>query len=138
MVVRELLWAAACLGDQVTDDDAGQQFEDLYRRTSASLLAYLLRRTASPQDAADLLAEVYLIAWRRRHSLPRAEEQRLWLFGVARNVLASHRRRLTRDRGTVVALADELSRRLPSRDPDADSSALRAPHCERCVRTTGN
>jgi RNA polymerase sigma-70 factor (ECF subfamily) len=67
------------------------RFETLFRETRAPLLAYLSRRAPS-EDAADLLAEVYLVAWRRRADLPLGEERRLWLFGVARRLLAGHHR----------------------------------------------
>ena len=63
----------------------------LFRDTRAPLLAYLTRR-APVEDAADLLAEVYLVAWRKRADLPPGEERRLWLFGVARRLLAEHHR----------------------------------------------
>jgi len=67
------------------------EFEALFRDTRAPLLAYLTRR-APGEDAADLLAEVYLVAWRRRADLPVGEERRLWLYGVARRLLAEHHR----------------------------------------------
>jgi RNA polymerase sigma-70 factor (ECF subfamily) len=67
------------------------EFEALFRDTRAPLLAYLTRRAPS-EDAADLLGEVYLIAWRRRADLPPGEERRLWLYGVARRLLAEHHR----------------------------------------------
>jgi len=63
------------------------EFEDLFRRTRIDLLAYLTRRAESPEEAADLLAETYLIAWRRLEAIPEGEQARLWLFGVARNLL---------------------------------------------------
>lgn len=62
-------------------------FEDLFRRTRIDLLRYLTRRTRSPEEAADLLAETYLVAWRRLEAIPAGDEARLWLFGVARNLL---------------------------------------------------
>ncbi|ABS03756.1 RNA polymerase, sigma-24 subunit, ECF subfamily [Kineococcus radiotolerans SRS30216 = ATCC BAA-149] len=65
-------------------------FEQVYRDTRQALLAYLHRR--APADAADLLAEVYLVAWRRRDVLPAGEQQRLWLYGIARRLLAEHHR----------------------------------------------
>ncbi|MGY1747118.1 RNA polymerase sigma factor [Blastococcus sp. SYSU D00695] len=71
-------------------DEQGE-FEALFRDTRAPLLDYLTRR-AAPHDAADLLAEVYLIAWRRHADLPPGDERRLWLFGVARRLLAEHHR----------------------------------------------
>lgn len=67
------------------------EFEALFLGTRAPLLGYLTRR-ASPDDAADLLADVYLVAWRRRADLPQDDERRLWLFGVARRLLAEHHR----------------------------------------------
>lgn len=67
------------------------EFEALFRTTRGTLLAYLTRR-APAADAADLLAEVYLVAWRRRAELPAGDERRLWLYGVARRLLAEHRR----------------------------------------------
>ena len=71
--------------------DEHAEFEALFRDTRASLLAYLTRRAPS-EDAADLLAEVYLVVWRRRADLPSGEERRLWLYGVARRLLAEHHR----------------------------------------------
>ncbi|MGY1856705.1 RNA polymerase sigma factor [Modestobacter sp. SYSU DS0290] len=71
--------------------DEQAQFEALFRDTRAPLLAYLSRR-APVDDAPDLLAEVYLVAWRRRADLPAGDERRLWLFGVARRLLAEHHR----------------------------------------------
>ena len=62
-------------------------FEDLFRRTRIDLLRYLTRRARSPEEAADLLAETYLVAWRRLEAIPAGDEARLWLFGVARNLL---------------------------------------------------
>jgi RNA polymerase sigma-70 factor (ECF subfamily) len=72
-------------------NDEQAQFEALFRETRAPLLAYLIRRAPS-EDAADLLAEVYLVAWRRRADLPPGDERRLWLYGVARRLLAEHHR----------------------------------------------
>ncbi|MGW3889972.1 RNA polymerase sigma factor [Micromonospora chokoriensis] len=70
--------------------------EDRFRRAYAedfeSLLAYALRRVAHPEDAADVVAETFLVAWRRRQDLPVAGDARLWLYGVARRVLANHHR----------------------------------------------
>ena len=59
---------------------------------SPDLLAYF-RRRLQPEDAADALAELMVAAWRREKSMPTdPREARLWLFGIARNVLANARR----------------------------------------------
>lgn len=69
-----------------------EQFEALYRAHGRALLAYALRRVDRAEDAADVVAETMLVAWRRLPDVPAGERARLWLFGVARRVLANQRR----------------------------------------------
>jgi RNA polymerase sigma factor (sigma-70 family) len=85
-------------------------FERMFCETRTDLLAYLLRRSPNPDDAADALAETYLIAWAKREALPGGEQARLWLFGVARNVVLQGARR----RGFRSALAERLGEELRS------------------------
>ncbi|MBN6053151.1 sigma-70 family RNA polymerase sigma factor, partial [Nonomuraea sp. RK-328] len=66
-----------------------------------------MRRCESPEDAADVVSETFAIAWRRADALPPGEEARLWLYGVARNVLANHRRGAARWR--LVALDTDVA-----------------------------
>jgi ribosome-binding protein aMBF1 (putative translation factor) len=40
------------------------RFEALYAAHGCGVLAYALRRTSQPADAADVLAEAFLVAWR--------------------------------------------------------------------------
>ena len=75
-------------GPSETED----RFEAMYHRTAPDILSYLVRRLPTREDAADLLADVYLVAWRRWHDLPVPPEDRLWLFGVARRTLLAKRR----------------------------------------------
>ncbi|MFC0005717.1 RNA polymerase sigma factor [Micromonospora siamensis] len=95
---------------------AGIEHEDLFRQVYAAnferILVYALRRVAQPEDAADVVAEVFLVAWRRR-DIPPEPETRLWLYGVARRVLANHHRgTLRRER-----LGDRLRHRLRGGPP---------------------
>lgn len=69
-----------------------QRFRRVYATTFAPLLAYARRRVTQPEDAADIVAETFLVAWRRVREVPDGDEARLWLYGVARNVLANHQR----------------------------------------------
>jgi RNA polymerase sigma-70 factor (ECF subfamily) len=70
--------------------DADSRFDALYRSAGASVLAYALSRCGTPEDALDVTAETFLVAWRRRVELPAdADEGRAWLFGVARGCLAN-------------------------------------------------
>lgn len=86
------------------DDRARRRFEDLFAANRRAVLGYALRRVAEPADAADVVAETFLTAWRRIGEVPGGDASRLWLFGVARRVVANQRRGdLRRDR-----LADRL------------------------------
>ncbi|MEV0384217.1 RNA polymerase sigma factor [Nonomuraea sp. NPDC050643] len=91
------------------DDDRKNRFEAVYRQTYEQILGYATRRCDSPHDAADVVAETYAIAWRRFDALPDGGEARLWLYGVARNVLANHRRGVARHRHRSVELDTDLA-----------------------------
>jgi hypothetical protein len=85
----------------------------LVEANAADLLAYLERRTDSAEDAADLLGETLVVAWRRIGDLPADDEQaRLWLFGTARNVLGNHPRGLRRARDLSTRLRQEMDAEL--------------------------
>lgn len=57
------------------------RFDALYAGTNADVLAFLLRRCPTPEDAADCVAETYLVAWEKRSQMPAGVEARLWPFG---------------------------------------------------------
>ncbi|TDC27574.1 sigma-70 family RNA polymerase sigma factor [Streptomyces sp. 8K308] len=68
------------------------EFDRLYRATYRRVFAYVLRRL-SETAAQDVVSEVYTVAWRKRRHLPEDDhEAALWLFGIARNVLANQAR----------------------------------------------
>jgi DNA-directed RNA polymerase specialized sigma24 family protein len=69
-------------------EHAEARFEGLYAAHGRAVLAYAARRTPDAQDAADIVADTFLVAWRRLDEVPAAQEARLWLYGVARKVLA--------------------------------------------------
>jgi RNA polymerase sigma-70 factor (ECF subfamily) len=87
-----------------------------------------LRRVEDREDAADVVAETFLIAWRRLAEVPAGAEARLWLYAVARRTIANlHRseRRRTRLGGR---LAESLRTELATRPaPTGEAAeALRA------------
>jgi RNA polymerase sigma-70 factor (ECF subfamily) len=100
------------MGDQMTaagtTDDREARFSHVYRSTRVEILAYLLRRASQREDAADLLGEVYLSAWRRIDDIPEGDSARLWLYGVARRVLANYHRRDRTVRKVAGVLRAEL------------------------------
>lgn len=109
-------------------DDARAAFEQLFRDTRTDLLAYIVRRSESAEDAADVLAETYLVAWRKLDAIPTGERARLWLFGVARNLLLKGASRRRSRHALVERLAGELRSAQPPHTPGehAQSAALRA------------
>lgn len=67
------------------------------RDASSDLLAYFVRRVASPEDAADLYGEVMLTAWKKIDKMPEfSERQRMWLFVIAAHTLSNYRRTASR------------------------------------------
>lgn len=64
-----------------------ERFRILFRAAHPDVLRFVLRRT-SPDLAEDVVAETFLVAWRRVADLPVAlDDARAWLFGIARNQL---------------------------------------------------
>jgi RNA polymerase sigma factor (sigma-70 family) len=97
--------------------DADVRFDELYRSAGSAVLGYALRRCAGREDALDVTAETFLVAWRRRAEMPTdPEDARAWLFGVARWCLANAVRGDRR--------AQRLGRRLAE---DLDVAALPDP-----------
>jgi RNA polymerase sigma-70 factor (ECF subfamily) len=77
--------------------------------TSADLLRYFRRRARPQDEAADLLAELFLAAWRKRQAIPEeAEDARMWLFGVAHNTLRNWVRGRRRQEEKALRLREEL------------------------------
>jgi RNA polymerase sigma-70 factor (ECF subfamily) len=65
------------------------RFELLFRRYEPAVRAYALRR-ANAALADDVVAEVFVVCWRRFDEIP--AEPLPWLLGVARHVLGTLRR----------------------------------------------
>jgi RNA polymerase sigma-70 factor, ECF subfamily len=81
------------------------RFEALYWRHQRDLAAFIRRRV--PVDAVeDVLAETFVVAWRRLDDIP--TEERPWLYGVARNVIRNTFRAEARQRALHVRIADDV------------------------------
>jgi RNA polymerase sigma-70 factor (ECF subfamily) len=109
----------------VTDSPAGprERFDTLYRQHREPVLAFLLRRTEQPDDAADVLHDVFTTAWRRIDEIPDGDAARMWLFGVAYRALANHRRSRHRRNRLIDALTHALSTVFPA-SPGHDHTEL--------------
>jgi RNA polymerase sigma-70 factor (ECF subfamily) len=82
--------------------DARSRFDVLYRSHAGAVRTYVRRRSEA-EGADDLVADVFLVVWRRLDDVP--EDPLPWLLGVARRVLANRRRRASRE----AALFDRLA-----------------------------
>src|SRR5215470_9975073 len=97
--------------------DREARFGRMCEAHTAAVLAYALRRT-SREEAADVVAETFLVAWRRlddvdeRSALP-------WLYAVARRVLLSQQRATRRQQ----AIAERVAAGLP----EASETAFGSP-----------
>lgn len=107
------------------DDDA-ERFERTFTENYPAIAAYLLRRSPSREDAEDAATEVFAIAWRRVAQLPAPPEDRLWLFGVARRVLANQARAGRRRERLWHRLTDRSSAPADTAPPPGGWAAARA------------
>jgi RNA polymerase sigma-70 factor (ECF subfamily) len=105
-----------------------ERFCALYDSTRPQIIAYVLRRTASREDAADIVAETYEVAWRRMDDIPAGEAGLLWLYVTARYVFANHGRRLRRRNEVAARLAQEL-RAVELSEKPSDEEGLTMQLC---------
>jgi len=83
-------------------------FTDLMIEIGPELLNYFERRVG--EAGADLLTELMFTAWRRSSDIPlHHEEARMWLFGIARNLLRNSARATIRQARLADALRDSIS-----------------------------
>jgi len=90
-------------------DQAGggreSRFRALYLEHYGAIHAYAVRRLVSAEDIGDAVADTFTVAWRRIADVPPPPQDRLWLYGVARRVVAGRRRSLRRGRSLLARLA---------------------------------
>jgi RNA polymerase sigma factor (sigma-70 family) len=121
-------------GDTVTKDPE-TAFRALYVEHFSPLLGYALRRVTAPEDAADVVAETFLVAWRRSGEVPAGPEARLWLYGVARRVLANHSRGERRRHRLGSRLQERLRGSVPDHAPTVVADVAVAAALARLSRT---
>ncbi|MDT5042181.1 MAG: polymerase sigma-70 factor, subfamily [Actinoplanes sp.] len=108
-----------------------ESFAEFFTTNFADVWSFARRRTQSDSDADDIAAETFAVAWRRRDRLP-AEAGRLWLFGVARNVLANHRRYGERQRRLHLRLVTLDPPPAVQHDPPASEQVVWAALADLC------
>jgi RNA polymerase sigma-70 factor (ECF subfamily) len=95
----------------------------LYRDQGRAILAYALRRVEDREDAADVVAETFLVAWRRLDEVPIGDGGRLWLYAVARRVIANLHRAERRRTRLGQRLAESVRIELASQAAPAGEGA---------------
>jgi RNA polymerase sigma-70 factor (ECF subfamily) len=99
------------------------RFAKLYREEGRAILEYALRRVDEREDAADVVAETFLVAWRRLGEVPLGDGARLWLYGVARLTLANLHRAERRRTRLGARLAETLRTELSAHVAPAGEAA---------------
>jgi RNA polymerase sigma-70 factor, ECF subfamily len=99
-------------------------FRKLYDRYAERVYAFQLRHSGSADAAHDLTAETFAQAWLSRTAFrdEAGGSAGPWLFGIARNVLASSVRRGRLERAACLRLGifERLDREPSSAEPDED------------------
>ncbi|MGA5363755.1 RNA polymerase sigma factor [Streptomyces purpurascens] len=123
-----------------------QLFEEFYRRHVDAVMSFVARRVADVHTVADLTAEVFLAALDSAHTYrPGRGDERAWLYGIARNIVSSERRRVARETARdrrisgrrllepddIARLEDKLDAESPGRR--ALAALERLPDGERAV-----
>ncbi|GAA2564273.1 hypothetical protein GCM10010435_40690 [Winogradskya consettensis] len=85
-----------------------EAFRAFFAANFGDVWAFVRRRVATDEDADDVTADTFAVAWRRRDDLP-AGAERMWLFRTGYHVLANFRRGAERRR--------QLHLRIVSVDP---------------------
>lgn len=102
-----------------------QQFRALYADHYDHVLRFVARRS-SPASAEDVVAEAFLVAWRRLDDVPTREGEALpWLYAVARNCLLNAARAAGRQGALAVRIADTGSGDRHQAHLDTDHIARR-------------
>jgi len=103
-------------------ESAEVRFRSLYKANYEPLLSYALRRCGDVAEAHDITADTFLVLWRRFAEAPVDEEVPLWLYGVARRIVANKYRSRLR--------ANRLVGRLGHVRPELSSTEKRAEQRE--------
>jgi RNA polymerase sigma-70 factor, ECF subfamily len=98
-----------------------QRFNGLHEAHFEAVRRYIWRR--DPALADDVVAETFLVAWRRLDEIP--ADAGPWLIGVARNIRLNARRSTRRQQAVATRLTEAAPGTLP-RESSSEGDAVRA------------
>jgi len=93
--------------DSPEDRVAAKRLEVLFRAHHKAVVAYV-RRRAAPESVDGVVAETFLVAWRRLDHVP-ADSPLPWLLAIARNVVATQRRAAFRRDALYLRMQESVS-----------------------------
>lgn len=104
--------------------DRERTFRSLYAVVHPDVLRFVERRV-HPDHAEDVVADAFLVVWRRLDEMPRVEDDtRAWIFGIARNLVMNEHRGVQRRQALGVRLADDAHAGSLDADLHADLDAV--------------
>ncbi|MGO4807054.1 RNA polymerase sigma factor [Arthrobacter sp. 2MCAF15] len=104
--------------------DRADAFRSLYESAYGDLLRFVQRRTDTA-NAEDVVAEAFLVVWRRFSEAPADEnDARAWVFGIARNLLLNARRGEQRRQSLGIRLAEVSPNLLSTSHADLVGSRI--------------
>lgn len=125
----DILWTRVAAGDRTG-------FAALFDALSPDIYRFARRRVFDDDVAEDIVAETFLIVWRKRDDRPPADiSVRAWAFGIAANLVRRHWRSSTRGQRALDRLGVTAEVGVSAHDPAIDvSTALDAAQDVRVMR----
>lgn len=103
-----------------------ERFRVFYDKHRTDIWRYSIRRAATVDQAEDIFADTFAAAWKQFEEIPGGHQERLWLFGVARNHFRNSWRKGKRRQALDERILAEGSHRAP--DDPADLAPSAAGH----------
>lgn len=95
---------------------AARRFREAYDTYASDVAAYALRRLPA-EDAADVVAETFVVVWRRIDEMPEEPSTRTWLLRVTRRVANAQAEGKQREDRLAERLAEQFQDRFGDLPP---------------------
>jgi RNA polymerase sigma-70 factor, ECF subfamily len=120
------------VNEPIRDDD---RFIRLFSKSQCSLYAFILGLTHNAADADDLLQELNVALWKKRHSYDPQQEFLRWAIGFARIEIKNYRRKNAKTR---LLFSDDVLNTLAADWPgDSSYHEQRLAALASCVKKLG-
>jgi RNA polymerase sigma factor (sigma-70 family) len=126
------LRGASVAGPDEDRDQRELRFRRLYQAYFRPVQAYAVNRLGPVDEVADVVAEIFLTAWRRMADIPPPPGDRFWLYGTARRVIARRHRSASRRNNLLSRLA-AVQRQAGQRQQEQSLAWAQDPARERLL-----